>query len=222
MPELGPDQQQGGGGRDHAVGADASHDGQHRLLACHVRPAVECTLGEGELGRVWGTFRYILSEHQHTICTLLVHYLYTICTLSEHQHTICTLLVHYLYTICTLSVHYLHTICILFAHYLYTICTLSVHYLHTICILFAHYLYTICTLSAYYTLTLRAVICLAMQCSVEMHSSDTVQPRSRRNSRWQRRISRKVCVCRSGEVPPVIAGRYCGGEGRGGEGRGEQ
>ena len=50
MPELCPDQEEGGGGVDQSVGVHTRHDRQHCLIAGHVGPAVECPVRQGQLG----------------------------------------------------------------------------------------------------------------------------------------------------------------------------
>ena len=101
----------------------------------------------------------------YTVCTLSVHFLYTVFTLSVYcLYTACTLLVHCLYTARTLSVYYLYTawtlfvhcpytFCILSVHCLYTVCTLSIRCPYIVCILSIHCIYTVCTSSGHFPYT---------------------------------------------------------------------
>ena len=49
VPELGSDEEEGGGGINEGVWVHARHDGQYCLVACHVGPAIKCPVGQGQL-----------------------------------------------------------------------------------------------------------------------------------------------------------------------------
>ena len=49
MPELGADQEEGGGGVNQGVGVDSRHNGQNSFITGHVCPAIKRPVGQGQL-----------------------------------------------------------------------------------------------------------------------------------------------------------------------------
>ena len=49
MPELGADEEEGGGGVNQGVRVHTAHYGQNSFIAGHVRPAIKRPVGQGQL-----------------------------------------------------------------------------------------------------------------------------------------------------------------------------
>ena len=115
-------------------------------------------------------------------CTLIVHELYTNCTLFF-------LTVHFLYTNCTLIVHYFSR--------LYTFCTRIVHKLYTLfsdCTFFVHALYINCTLFFAVKCTVWNVQPGTVQCTDQVTKNSTMYKRICWISRQCTSLYRNLCA----------------------------
>ena len=66
-----------------------------------------------------------------TICSLYVHYMFTICSVKVSLYKKLYISIHYMFTVCSLYVHYMFTICSLYVHCIFTVCSLYVRYTFT-------------------------------------------------------------------------------------------